>query len=97
MENKLTIKFQTILYYIFINISAYHDVFAANPETYSGSASVHSGGPGGIIDYIIVLISFFMVVIVFVLFMKYLIWPGEKSPDHIKRRILRDYTEKKDK
>lgn len=44
----------------------------------------------GIIDYVIVGIGVLVVVAVLILTIKYLLRPGEKSQQHIKRRILDD-------
>ena len=48
----------------------------------------HGAGPSGKWDYLIVSIA--IVIVLFTLFysVKWLIRPGEKSPEHIKRMIL---------
>lgn len=48
---------------------------------------------GGISDLAIVAVSIIAVFISFYLCIKYFIWPGEKSKNHIKRTILSDRNE----
>lgn len=50
----------------------------------------HGAGPDGNVDLLIVGVS--VVIVLFTLYfsVKWLIKPGEKSPDHIKRLILKD-------
>lgn len=57
---------------------------------FSKSFEGRKEGPGGIIDYIIVGIAVLIVVVVFVLGIKFFIQPKEQSETHIKRRILKD-------
>lgn len=60
----------------------------------SSKASDHlqhpSDGPNGILDHILVAVSVLVVLIVLFLTIKYIIKPGEKQEDHIKRIILQD-------
>jgi hypothetical protein len=41
-------------------------------------------------DYTVIIVAVAIVVLTFVLAIKYLIWPGERQDEHIKRRILDD-------
>jgi hypothetical protein len=41
-------------------------------------------------DYTVIVVAVAIVVLTFVLAIKYLIWPGERGDQHIKRRILED-------
>jgi len=50
----------------------------------------HHEGPRGPLDYVLVALAVVAVVAVTVLCLKYFARPGEKNPDHIKRRILGD-------
>ena len=52
----------------------------------------HDGAPGSIVDLILVTIALVVVLISFYLAIRYTLRPGEKSPDHIKRRVLEDRT-----
>lgn len=52
--------------------------------------SVHSGEDHTGLDWIIVAFGVAVVIGVLVFTIKYLVWPGEKSRRHIKRRILKD-------
>ncbi len=57
---------------------------------FSASTEGRHRGPLSAFDYLVVVVAVVIVAVVFVLLIKLLIWPGESSPDHIKRRILRD-------
>lgn len=46
--------------------------------------------PDGPLYYLVLIGSSIIVLVVFVLAVKWFIWPGEQSEDHIKRRILED-------
>ena len=50
----------------------------------------HGSAPGTIVDLILVTIALAVVIISFYLAIRYTLRPGEKSSDHIKRRILED-------
>ena len=50
----------------------------------------HGTGPQGTLDYIIIAISALIVLATMVYFVKYLVWPGEKDPKHIKRTIINE-------
>lgn len=68
---------------------------AAGPSTtehrdFSSSAHGRHSGPASAVDYAVIVVAVVIVAVVVVLFIKYLFWPGETSPEHIKRRILRD-------
>ncbi len=41
-------------------------------------------------DYTVIIVAVAIVVLTFVLAITYLIWPGERQDEHIKRRILDD-------
>jgi hypothetical protein len=43
-----------------------------------------------LVDYAIIIVAVAIVALTFVLAIKYLIWPGERGDQHIKRRILED-------
>lgn len=69
-----------------INTMACPACEAAQPKILRGIT--HGAGPSGKWDYLIVAIV--VVIVLFTLFfsIKWLIRPGEKSPQHIKRLIL---------
>lgn len=48
------------------------------------------GGPQSILDLILVGLSVLVVLFALYSAIRYTLWPGEESPDHIKRRILED-------
>lgn len=48
----------------------------------------HGAGPDGNIDLIIVGVCSLIVLVTFYYSLKWILKPGEKSPDHIKRTIL---------
>lgn len=48
----------------------------------------HGLSPRGIIDWILVAITAIIVMITFIYSLKFLLRPGEKNSDHIKRTIL---------
>lgn len=50
----------------------------------------HGLGPTGNLDYIIIAIALVIVIVAFVLSIKYLIWPKEKNTDHIKNIVLNE-------
>lgn len=56
------------------------------PELLKGIS--HGIGPTGNMDYIIIIITAIIVLVSFVLFLKYTLFPKEKSENHIKRKIL---------
>lgn len=49
----------------------------------------HGAGPSGIVDYFIIGSAVIVVVAVLILSIRYLVRPGELSPDHIKNVILK--------
>lgn len=51
----------------------------------------HGTGPGGQIDYIILVVAGVVVALALVLSIKYLVKPGEKSAGHIKNSVLDNY------
>lgn len=48
------------------------------------------GGPQSILDLVLVGLSVIVVLFALCSAIRYTLWPGEESPDHIKRRILKD-------
>lgn len=48
----------------------------------------HGSGPEGNVDLLIIGISSLIVILTFYYSLKWILKPGEKSPDHIKRAIL---------
>lgn len=50
----------------------------------------HSTGPVSIADWVLAGIALITVLAAFYYAIRFTLWPGEKSPDHIKRRILID-------
>lgn len=48
----------------------------------------HGAGPQGDFDYVIVFVALLIVVFTLAYAIKYLVHPGEREPDHIKRTIL---------
>ena len=50
----------------------------------------HSGGPNSILDLVLVASAIAVVLVAFWLALRHTLYPGETSPDHIKRRILQD-------
>lgn len=48
----------------------------------------HGAGPDGNVDLLIIAVSSLIVLLTFYYSLKWIIKPGEKSPDHIKRAIL---------
>ena len=63
--------------------------FAASPEGRETAAS----GP---VDWVLLGLAVAAVIVVVFLCAKYFLRPGEGSPDHIKRRVLRDETEREE-
>ena len=57
---------------------------------FARSSTGRHATPQGVLDYIVVTIAVVMVIVVFVICIRLFLWPKEKSPDHIKRRILKD-------
>jgi hypothetical protein len=53
----------------------------------------HHEGPRGPLDYVFVVVAVLVVVVVTALCVKYFARPGERQPDHIKRRVLADEPE----
>lgn len=51
----------------------------------------HGTGPQGYLDYIIITISAIIVLATMVYFIKYLVWPKEEDPKHIKRSIINEF------
>lgn len=65
----------------------------------SSDFSTSSGGrenapPDGPLYYIVLIVSSIIVLGVVIYTVKWFIWPGEKSEDHVKRRILDDESNK---
>lgn len=48
----------------------------------------HGAGPDGNVDYVIVAVSALIVLVTFYYSLKWILKPGEKAPNHIKRTIL---------
>ena len=51
----------------------------------------HGAGPQGQTDFIIIVIAIAIVLLTLFFSVKYLWKPGENSPNHIKRIVLRNY------
>ena len=51
----------------------------------------HSATAHSFIDLMLVAGAALVVILAFYLAVKYTFWPGERSPNHIKRRILDDF------
>ncbi len=49
---------------------------------------IHAGGPNGILDYLPVIAMIILALIALYFSVKWLIKPGEKQDDHIKRTVL---------
>lgn len=56
----------------------------------TSTAGRHHEGPRNPFDYVLVAIAIVIVFVVAVLCVKFFIRPGEKDPDHIKRKVLSD-------
>lgn len=57
------------------------------------STSTHGrqiSAPDGILYYLILIVAWLIVIGVFIAAIKYLFWPGEKSNQHIKRKVLEE-------
>lgn len=50
----------------------------------------HSAATHSFVDLMLVTVAALVVILAFYLAVKYTFWPGEKSTNHIKRRILDD-------
>ncbi len=50
----------------------------------------HSGEANSILDLVLVASAIAVVLVAFYLALRHMLFPGETSPDHIKRRILQD-------
>lgn len=48
----------------------------------------HGSGPQGDFDYVIVFTAIVIVVFTLGYAIKFLFWPGERNPEHIKRSVL---------
>lgn len=48
----------------------------------------HGAGPQGDLDYVIVSVAAVIVVATLFFSLKWLLWPGEKEENHIKRTVL---------
>lgn len=62
-------------------------------QDFSTSASMHHmsmRGPESLFDYFIIVGGTLTVILVGIFTIKFFINPQEKSPDHIKRRVLQD-------
>jgi hypothetical protein len=69
-------------------------VLLAQAEPFQTAAmGRHHEGPRGPLDYVLVVVAVLVVVVVTVLCIRYFARPGERQPDHIKRRILADEPE----
>lgn len=51
----------------------------------------HGAGPQGQEDYIIIISAAIIVIVTLFLSIKYLVKPGEKSPDHVKNMIIDNF------
>jgi len=50
----------------------------------------HVSGPGSVAEVLLVVVALAIVLVSFYLAVRYTFWPGELSPNHIKRRVLED-------
>ena len=50
----------------------------------------HSASAHSFVDLVLVAVAVVVVILAFYLAVKYTFWPGERSMNHIKRRILDD-------
>ncbi len=50
-----------------------------------------AAAPPGILDYLIVVASVIILLVALGLFIRGFVRPGEKDPDHIKRKVLDDH------
>jgi hypothetical protein len=53
----------------------------------------HGGGPGSLLEIVLVVIAALVLVFCFVQAVRYTWRPGEKSKDHVKRKILEENEE----
>ncbi|HET6528447.1 MAG TPA: hypothetical protein VFG39_06820 [Balneolaceae bacterium] len=60
------------------------------PEFSTSVQGRHNSAPDGILYYLVLIVSSIIVAGVVIWAVKLLIRPGEKSEDHIKRRLLSD-------
>lgn len=51
----------------------------------------HGAGPQGTTDFVIITVAAIIVGLTLIYSIKYLLKPGEKSPDHVKNIILDNY------
>ena len=58
----------------------------AQPKLLQGIT--HGGGPNGTIDYVIIAVMTILVLFTLFYSIKFLVKPGEKSIEHIKRTVL---------
>jgi hypothetical protein len=50
----------------------------------------HTAAAHSLVDFALVAVAALVVILAFYLAVKYTFWPGERSTNHIKRRILDD-------
>lgn len=50
----------------------------------------HAAGPGSAAEILLVVVALVVVIVAFYLAVRYTFWPEERSPDHIKRRVIED-------
>jgi hypothetical protein len=65
-------------------------VHAISPVLFQASAIGRMEGPQGLFDYAVVVAAAVVVVLSFILCLKYFLRPDEDAANHIKRRVLRD-------
>lgn len=53
----------------------------------------HVAGPNSVAELLLVVVALAVVILSFYLAVRYTFWPGERSPNHIKRRVLGDNDE----
>lgn len=86
-----------IIFSIILLIGFFQQTFACEmcesqqPKVLKGVA--HGAGPEGNWDYLIAIVASIIVLFTLVLFVKYLVRPGEKDPGHIKNSILNQNSE----
>lgn len=82
-------KYLTLILFFLINVTAFACSVCEKQQPKMLQGITHGTGPQSNWDYVIIWAVAIIVVATLFFSLKWLIWPGERSSDHIKRTVLK--------
>lgn len=87
MKSKLNLIF-TVLFLLLVNVSAFSCPVCNKQQPKITQGLTHGAGPQNNWDWVIIVVITLITLVTFFCSLKFLVKPGEKNADHIKRSIL---------